>query len=277
MTVCDLIVFAGRTADRNPRAMRGSVAMGTALAERLGTPFRQIGKYEPPLMAQWDEELAAARPTLRILGRALEESLLQGRVPVTTLGRCASSLATLPVVARYRPDALILWFDAHGDCNLPEQSTTGYLGGMVLTGASGRWDTGLGSSLDMTNVVLVGSRDLDPAERELISSGTIRWVAAGPNVPQSLDAAIGGRPLYIHLDCDVLDAGIVPTEYPVPGGLSLDYLRRIAARMADNPIIGLEIAEFESEWAGTGKPGDAHLVVDCLEPLLDRIKSGQSG
>jgi arginase len=62
-----------------------------------------------------------------------------------------------------------------------------------------------------------------------------------------LGELISDRPVYIHLDCDVLDPGIVPTEYRVPGGLSLMDLERAAVRLARNPLIGLEIAEFESE------------------------------
>lgn len=247
--------------------------MGRALSERLGVSARQIGKSKPPLAAKWDVELAAARPALGHLAHTFEDSLLQGNVPIMTLGRCASSVATLPIVARHHPDAMILWFDAHGDCNLPEQSTTGYLGGMVLTGASGRWDTGLGSDLDLANVVLVGSRDLDPAERELIASGEIGWVGVGPDIVQSLDAVIGVRPVYIHVDCDVLDAGIVPTEYAVPDGLSLDDLKRVATRIARNPILGLEIAEFESEWIENGKAGDPYRVADNLQPVLDAIRT----
>jgi arginase family enzyme len=44
---------------------------------------------------------------------------------------------------RYRPDAKIVWFDAHGDFNTPETTPTGYLGGMVLSALCGLWESGL--------------------------------------------------------------------------------------------------------------------------------------
>ena len=219
-----LTVFRSRTADRNPRAMRGAVAMGARLEERLGLPIQHCGEFEEPLGGDWKAELEAARPALQHLGRMLGHVLSEGRVALTTLGRCASSIATLPVVARYRSDAIVVWFDAHGDSNRPDTTLKPYLGGMVLSGASGMWDTGLGADLDLKNVVLVGSRDLDPDERALVASGVLTVVPPGPHLVEELGELIGDRPVYIHLDCDVLDPGIVPTEYRVPGGLSLPDL-----------------------------------------------------
>jgi arginase len=268
-----LTVFRSRTADRNPRAMRGAVAVGARLAARLGLPIQYCGEFEEPLGADWKTELEAARPALQRLGRTLHQILSEDRVALTTLGRCASSIATLPVVARHRSDALIVWFDAHGDSNLPETTATPYLGGMVLTGASGRWNTGLGADLDMRNVVLVGSRDLDPDERELVASGVLTLVPPGPNLADELGELISDRPVYIHLDCDVLDPGIVPTEYRVPGGLSLMDLERAAARLARNRLIGLEIAEFESEWVENGRPGEPDRIVNTLWPLLGPLQA----
>ena len=101
-----LTVFRSRTADRNPRAMRGAVAVGTRLAARLGLPIQYCGEFEEPLGTDWKTELEAARPALQRLGRMLDSILSEDRVALTTLGRCASSIATLPVVARHRSDAL---------------------------------------------------------------------------------------------------------------------------------------------------------------------------
>ena len=91
-----LTVFRSRTADRNPRAMRGAVAVGTRLAARLGLPIQYCGEFEEPLGTDWKTELEAARPALQRLGRMLDSILSEDRVALTTLGRCASSIATLP-------------------------------------------------------------------------------------------------------------------------------------------------------------------------------------
>ena len=100
--------------------------------------------------------------------------MVRGQRCITTMGRCAAGLATIPAVTRHHGQACVVWFDAHGDSNLPSSSSVPYLGGMVITGAAGHWDSGLGGGLSMSNVVLVGARDLDPHERQLIDSGVLR-------------------------------------------------------------------------------------------------------
>ena len=130
---------------------------------------------------------------------------------------------TLPVMARYHPDGLVVWFDAHGDLNTPESTTTNYLGGLALSGPVGMWESGLGS---------------------------------------------GDRPVYFHLDCDVLEPGLVPTDYRVPNGLSLDELSGVASLLAENAVVGVEVAEFEGSWSDTGAPGDPGPLLTALSSLV---------
>ena len=94
----------------------------------------------------------------------------------------------------------------------------------------------------------------------------MRHVPVGPNMLEDLDTAVGDRPVYFHLDCDVLEPGLVPTDYRVPNGLSLDELAGVASRLAENAVVGVEVAEFEGSWSDTGAPGDPG-------PLLDRTLS----
>lgn len=271
MSSLALTVFQGRAGDRNPRGAAGALAVGAALEARLGLAAEHVGVLAPPLAAGWSEELEAARPGLEALAARLDAVLTDGKASLATQGRCAASIAALPVVLRHHPDALVVWFDAHGDCNQPAHSTSGYLGGMVLTAAVGIWDSGLGRGLDLADVVLVGARDLDPCEAALIAAGAPRPVTAGPGIGQRLAAAIGNRPVYVHLDCDVLEPGLVPTEYSVADGLSFADLREACAVLARNRVIGLEIAEFEDVFADTGTPGDVDALLDALAPLIDRL------
>jgi arginase len=137
---------------------------------------------------------------------------------------------------------------------------------MILTAAAGPWDSGLGAGLDLGNVVLVGARELDPCEQDLIDKGTIRLVKAGPDIAARLGEALAGRPAYVHLDCDVLDPGLVPTEYEVEDGLFFNDLREACAVIATNGLIGAEIAEFEAVWRD-GRAGDAALLTAALSLL----------
>lgn len=272
-----LTVFRGRAGDRNPRAMRGAELLGAAASEALGVAPRLVADAAPPEGgAGWRDQLELARPGLRALQAALGEAFAAGLAPVTVAGRCAASIGTLPAFARARPDAALVWFDAHADLNTPGDTPTGYLGGMVIVGAAGRWDTGLGAGLDLSRVVLVGARDLDPAERALVERGEVALVPPGPGIAARLRAALRGRPAYVHVDCDVLEPGQVPHEYSVEGGLDLADLRACAEELSRGEVVGLEVAEFESSWPD-GRPGDPTPLVAALSPLLETLSRRAPG
>ena len=265
-----LTICQSGAGDRNSRAMTGARALGEAIAARVGVKPNVVGQVTAPLGGTWQEELDAARPRLRALADALESVFISRRTPITTLSRCALSLATLPIVARHRPDACIVWFDAHGDINTPGTTKSGYLGGMVLTGAAGRWNSGLGGGLDLASAVLVGARDLDPAERALIEAGAPKLVPPGPNLASRLRSTIGDRPVYVHIDCDVLEPGLLPTEYSVPDGLTLEDLHDACRVIAGNEAVGLEIAELEATPGEATAASSIAALLDALGPLITR-------
>jgi arginase len=266
-----LTVYQGRAGDRNDLAAPGALAVAAALAKRIQCEPVTVGESAPALNTHWQTELAAALPALRALAQRCTDVFLQGHRLLTVNTRCAASLATLPVVARHRADACVVWFDAHADFNTPATSATGYLGGMAISGPTGMWDSGLGQGLRMSNVVLVGSRDIDPAEQRLIDAGLVRLVSPGARLAARLTDAVAGRAVYVHLDCDVLNPGIVPTDFVVEGGLSLDELRQACTAIAAHELIGMEIAEFQGAWRAGGEPVSALPLVDAVVPLLDAL------
>jgi arginase len=222
-----------------------------------------------PLHGNWVEELSAARPGLTLLADRVSHSLAEGERPFIAMARCAAALSTLPVVARLRANAKIVWFDAQADSNTPGTTTSGYLGGMVLTGAAGMWETGLGGGLDLGQVILVGSRDIDPPEQELIRAGRLQLIPPGTDCVGQLKAAIGNSPVYVHLDCDVLEPGIVPTEYRIPGGLDLQQLNSAFQVLAECDVVGLEIAEFESSSEENEGPESVEALLDAVQPVIN--------
>ncbi len=239
--------FAGRAGDHNDRAMIASRHLASALAQQLGATLTVIGVPEPALSTDWADELSLAMPTLKAMAQRLEVALRAGQVPVSASSRCAVALATMPVVVAARPDAVVVWFDAHADINTPDNSTTGYLGGMAYSGPLGLWNSGLGDGLARENAVLVGARDIDPAEQDLIDDGVIELVRVGPAIAEELRRVVAGRPVYVHLDCDVLEPGIVATDYQVPGGMTLDDLHACASVLAESEVVGVELAELEAD------------------------------
>ena len=149
-----------RTSDRGPEGAEGAAELGKLLGARaIGSPgeFRD-GRY--------DEDLRDARGCLLEAGGQVDDALVDGRRPFLLAGDCSVALTTLPTVLRHRPDARILWLDAHGDFHSPDTTISGYLGGMCLAGACGVWDPGLGHDpIDPARVVQWGVRELEGGER----------------------------------------------------------------------------------------------------------------
>lgn len=266
MTV-ELTHFADRAGDHNDRAMSATPALTAVFEAKLGVAATVIGKPQPALSTGWAEELEAARPALQSIAGRYEDILSAGATPVTALSRCAVALATLPVVAKHRPDAVVVWFDAHGDLNTPENTGTGYLGGLAFSGPLGFWDSGLGQGLASSNAVLVGARDLDPPEQQLVDDGTIGLIPVSDTMAEELRELVDRRPVYVHIDCDVLEPGTVPTDYHVGGGMTLGQLHACAEVLATTDVVGLEVGELEAP-GGSDGAGPATKLLDALEPLL---------
>jgi arginase family enzyme len=86
-----------------------------------------------------------------------------------------------------------------------------------------------------------------------------------------LREAIAGRPVYVHLDCDVLEAGIVPTDYRHANGLQLQDLHIACTALAAGEVVGFEISEFENAWEEGCPPVSPAGLLDAVQPLIDRM------
>jgi arginase len=250
-------VLRGRTSDRSADGVRGAQALGEALAARLGVEAELVGEPGPPREARWDADLHDGRAAIVAAGAALEAALDGGAMPVLLASDCTIAMATLPALARREPDVRVVWLDAHGDFNTPDTTASGYLGGMSLAAACGRWDGGFGPGMDPRRVVLSDGRDLDAPEREEIARAGLAVVA-----PADVAAAVRGERVFVHVDFDVLDPSEMPFSFPAPGGLSLGELRALLAELAGAAeIAGIELASIAA-------PNSAARLADALEPLV---------
>jgi arginase len=172
-----------------------------------------------------------------------------GAPPLVLAGNCNSCLGTLAGLHR---DAGIIWFDAHGDFNTPETTVSGALEGMSLAIATGgchqhlRRQIGLEQPVPESDVLLVAARSLDPEEKIRLDGSQVRVIRLA-----DLSAAIAGwdKPVYLHLDLDVLDPRLSPgVNFAEPGGLTPEQLytavREIAGKL---PIAAATIANFNPD------------------------------
>jgi arginase len=197
-----------RTSDRT----NGAGAGAEALARVLGGAI--VGEAEPGVPRDWHADLETSRPVLAAAAAAAAEP------GVITASDCTICIGTFPAVVAREPSVRFLWLDAHGDFNTPDTTPSGFLGGMCLSAACGVWTDG---RVDPARVHMVGVRDLDEDERM--------------GVPHH-------GPIYVHLDCDVLDPSVHRAQFPVPGGMGLEGLGALLAGLGDR-VVGVEVTALE--------------------------------
>jgi arginase family enzyme len=242
------------------------------VGDRLGASARDIGSPGEAHEAGYREDLALSRGCLLEAGGQVDDALGTGRVPVLLAGDCSIAVTTLPSVARRRPDARVLWLDAHGDFNSPATTPSGFLGGMCLAGACGEWETGLEGAVDPARVVLAGVRDLDGAEREALGSSAATVIGASLETLVFTQNALDRAPVYVHLDLDVLDPCVLPAQFPAPGGLTADKLYDLLEAVAGEcEVVGLEVTGFEAPEDELERQALASTVLHVLDPLLAAV------
>jgi arginase family enzyme len=272
-----LIAMRCRTADRFPGAPGGVEALAPLVGRALGVEPRSIGDGAEVKETRFEDDLRDSRGCLLEAGGQIDDALTGANTPVLLASDCSVSLTTLPAALRNRPDARVLWLDAHGDYNTPDTTGSGYLGGMCLAGACGVWDAGLGDTLAPERVVLAGIRDLDAGERTLLEGGPATVI--GSSTIETLVAvknALDGAPVFIHLDLDVIDPEHFPAAVPAPGGLHPDRLYDLLdSVLEDSELVGFEVTAIELPEAGEEREAATATAMHVLEPLLDRLGADQ--
>ena len=167
---------------------------------------------------------------------AVSEADEAGELPIVLAGGCDVSKGVLSGIEHARCG--VIWFDAHGDFNTPDSTISGYFPGMSLSVITGHcyrraWEQlGNADPVPEGNVVMVGVRELDPAERERLVPSAIQVVYWNDGQPHaSVEACLDRlaervREIYLHIDMDALDPEVAPgvVDRPVPGGLSLEQM-----------------------------------------------------
>ncbi|WEK59802.1 MAG: arginase family protein [Candidatus Microbacterium colombiense] len=267
-TAFSLIVSQGRVADRTDGALVGARRTADALSALLGLTPTIVGTPASAVVDDWTEALPQAEGTLHGLRDAVRGAFDAGSTPLLATNTCAASLGTLPTVAERHPDAVVLWIDAHGDFNTPATTDSGYLGGMVLAAACGLWDSGHGAGLDPRQVIVIGGRDIDDAEGELLASAGVTVIPPAESTPARILDLIDGRPVWIHVDWDVLEPGYIPAAYRVGAGMLPHQIAAIFAALPADSVRGVELAEFEAGDPDVPEHLSVELIVETFQHLL---------
>lgn len=171
------------------------------------------------------------------LSKATSEIVEKGNFPLTLGGDHSIAVGSISGISQHYENLGVIWYDAHGDLNVPEESPSGNVHGMPLRILAGDGPDELVNINDFTpkvkpeNIVLIGMRDLDEGERKYIKDKNIKTFTMADIdrfgiqevIERSLEYLksrnIDG--LHFSLDVDALDPAETPgTDTRVMGGLS---------------------------------------------------------
>lgn len=228
-----------RGVDMGPSALRYA-GLQKALAA-LGHTVEDLGD----LVVPHPEQSVVGSPRARYLHEIVQvvRELAQrvaavvdaGRFPVVLGGDHSLSIGTMSGVRRVRPNTGVIWLDAHGDFNTPATTPSGNVHGMSLAVINGRGAPELvacleGRQLRPEQTVLIGVRDLDDGERQLLlQSGVTVYTMQEVDrlgLPVVMEQALARlRPhvdgIHLSLDLDVFEPDLAPgVGTPKPGGLT---------------------------------------------------------
>ena len=192
-------------------------------------------------------------------------ALERGEFPLVIGGDHSIAMGTVYGISAFykesNQDLGLIWFDAHGDMNLPEFSPSGNVHGMPLAHLLGYGDPDLSSVLGNKpavkpeNVVLIGIRDVDRVEREFIRKSGVK-VFTMRDIDEQGMSQVASQALeivntntagfHISFDLDGCDPEVIPGSGTlVPGGVSYreaHLLLEVCA--ADGRLTSMEVVEL---------------------------------
>lgn len=269
--------------------------IGAAIAVSTGT----FGANEGPKKIQANSALKAAinRPVtwevtieekadifglaaIPVVARACEKiaeytsRLTRENKPFITIGgdhSCAiGTWSGAAHALRDEGDLGLIWIDAHMDSHTPESSDSGNIHGMPVASLLGYGDarlTEIGDALPKIkpeNICLIGVRDYEPAERELLEKLGVRiFYIEEVNerglktiMQEAIDIATKNTARFgITIDLDGLDPADAPAvDLPIENGVRADELLATFDDIKQHKnFIGAEIAELNPRLDGEGK------------------------
>lgn len=251
-----------------PGVLGPEIAALARPAKRVRIPFLPRDRY-----------LTAARESCRTLADAVAASLEEGARCLVVGGECTLVAGTIPGALTVEPDLALVYFDAHGDFNTLATTPSHFVGGMCLAHVCGKRIAPLlwpgARSIAEDHVALVGARDLDPGEVGNVAASKLRQIAFDPQRSDApgLLAFARKRPLWIHIDIDVVDPAQVPAvDFPVAGGPSLRALLDVLTALAGVATVrGVEICGYDPRREMGPRPllpSLARVAVAALTPSL---------
>lgn len=275
-----------RGTDMGPSAIRYAglkqalLKMGIAVIDNgnINVPVAESIKIDKPSLLFLDEIVQVCKK----LGDIIHNVFCRGNFPLILGGDHSIAIGTLSGVTRSIPDIGLIWFDAHGDFNTLETSKTGNIHGMSLAAATGRGNSfgGLNPSVNEEKTVLIGVRDLDYQEKEMLKESKVNVYTINKidelGMARVIEEALliagrDGKGIHVSFDMDVVDPTVASgVGTPVPGGLSYREAHLALEKIAAAKVLkSLEICEV-NPIEDSGGNRTAGLAVELIASALGK-------
>ena len=258
-----------RGVDMGPSAIR-IAGLGEEVA-RMGHRFEDLGNVPVSRPETRDPRDPKARflkeiaHCCRRLRDRVERVLDASALPLVVGGDHSIACGTVAGISSWyheRGESIgLIWVDAHADMNTPDSSPTGNVHGMPLAACLGHGPeelVSLGKRKPMVapeNAVLIGIRDLDDGERELVrrvgmKAYTMRELdilGMDQVMKEAMDHACRGtRGFHLSFDLDGCDPREAPgVGTPVTGGISQREAHLLMEHASESgKMLGLELTEI---------------------------------
>lgn len=235
--------------------------------QRVGISIEDLGNIESELR----EKLKRGNPRLKyaneiiriseIVAGIVAAEIHKGNKIIAIGGDHSISLGTISGAAYNEEESLgLLWLDAHPDLNTEKTTMTGNVHGMPLAALLGEGNSELvnlskkGAKIRKENVIIIGVKDIDLAEAELIASLKLKTFGISKIVSSGLDPIFDEinqlisrtSRIWVSIDLDVMDEQYAPgVGMPNYGGLTYREMSAISAFIGKNcKVVGMDIVEY---------------------------------
>jgi arginase len=199
------------------------------------------------------------------LAQEVEQAMQRGEQPLVLGGDHSIAMGSVAgvaaAVAQRKQRIGLIWFDAHGDMNVPGRSPSGNVHGMPLAHLLGEGDSdlcgirGFGPKVRPENVALVGIRDIDDAERFAIRESGIHTFTMRDvdergmrEVAEEILEVVTRDTEGFHLSFDVdgCDPALIPGSGTlVPGGVNFREAHLLLEMCADSQkMLSMDVVEL---------------------------------
>jgi len=273
-----------RGVDMGPSAMR--YAGLNARLQGLGWEVEDVGNLDVPIpetreikdkRLKYLEEIVTVNEQLHL---KVAEAIKEGVVPLILGGDHSLGIGSLAGLASSGRRFGVIWFDTHGDYNSPETTRSGNIHGMPLAVANGigaKELTSIGGGqkkIREENTVIIGARDLDQQEREMLRFSKITVFTISDidqrGMKDVVDEGIrlasqGTDGIHVSFDLDVLDPVEAPgVGTPVAGGITYREAHLAMELIADsNLLMSMDMVEVNPILDNRNKTAELAVGLIC--------------